>query len=83
MTCSTPARLYQERSNITISPAVGRCAHVALEVPLAALVLGGLFERDDARAARVEVLHEALDRAALAGGVAAFEQDDDLLRRSP
>ena len=26
MTRSTPARLYQERSNITISPAVGRCS---------------------------------------------------------
>src|SRR5215472_13310779 len=26
MTCSTPARLYQLRSKITISPAVGRCA---------------------------------------------------------
>ena len=26
MTCSTPARLYQERSNRTTSPAAGRCA---------------------------------------------------------
>ena len=26
ITCSTPARLYQERSNSTISPAAGRCA---------------------------------------------------------
>ena len=26
MTRSTPARLYQERSNITISPAAGRCS---------------------------------------------------------
>ena len=26
MTCSTPARLYQERSSRTISPAAGRCA---------------------------------------------------------
>ena len=26
MTRSTPARLYQERSNSTISPAAGRCA---------------------------------------------------------
>ena len=25
MTCSTPARLYQLRSNSTISPAVGKC----------------------------------------------------------
>jgi hypothetical protein len=53
--------------------------HVALEVPLAALELGGLLQRDHARAARVQVLHEALDRAALAGGVAALEQDHHLL----
>ena len=26
ITCSTPARLYQLRSNSTISPAAGRCA---------------------------------------------------------
>ena len=57
----------------------GQVLHVALEIPLAALDLGRLLQRDDARAARIEVLHEALDRAALAGGVAAFEQDDDLL----
>ena len=25
MTRSTPARLYQDRSNMTISPAAGRC----------------------------------------------------------
>ena len=25
ITCSTPARLYQERSNNAISPAAGRC----------------------------------------------------------
>ena len=34
-------------------------------------------------AARVEVLHEALDRAALAGGVAALEQDHQLLSGLP
>ena len=26
MTCSTPARLYHDRSNRTISPAAGRCS---------------------------------------------------------
>ena len=26
ITCSTPARLYQDRSNSVISPAAGRCA---------------------------------------------------------
>jgi hypothetical protein len=53
--------------------------HVALEVPLAALDLAGLLERDDARAAGVQVLHEALDRAALAGGVAPLEEDHHAL----
>ena len=48
---------------------------VAVEVPLASLGLGGLGERDDAGGARVEVLGEPLDRAALAGGVAALEED--------
>ncbi len=53
--------------------------HVALEVPLAALDFGRLLQRDHARAARIQVLHEALDRAALAGRVATLEQDHDLL----
>ena len=49
---------------------------VALEVPLRAFLLGGLLQRDDAGAARVEVLHEPLDGAALARGVAALEHHD-------
>ena len=57
----------------------GQVLHVALEVPLAALLLGRLLERDDARAPRVQVLHEALDRPALARRVAALEQDHDPL----
>ena len=40
ITRSTTARLYQERSNRTISPLVGQVSHVALEVPLAPLALG-------------------------------------------
>ncbi len=55
--------------------------HVALEVPLALLDRSRLLERDDARAAWVEMLHEALDRAALARRVTSFEQDDDALAR--
>ena len=58
---------------------VGRCADVALEVPLAALDVGGGGEGDDAGGAGVEVLGERLDGAALAGGVAALEDDDDAL----
>ena len=78
MTRSTPARLYQERSKNTISPRVGRLLHVALEVPLPAFDVAGLVEGHDPRRLWVEVLHEALDRPTLAGGVPAFEQDDDL-----
>ncbi len=52
---------------------------IALEIPLAAFNIAGLFKGDDACAARIEVFHETLDRAALAGGVASFEQDHDPL----
>ena len=52
---------------------------VALEVPLGLLALARLLQRHDLGAARVEVLHEALDRAALAGRVPALEEDDHLL----
>src|SRR4051794_26659763 len=51
---------------------------VAVEVPLAALGLGGLGERDDAGGTGVEVLGEPLDGAALARGVAALEEDQVL-----
>jgi hypothetical protein len=52
---------------------------IALEVPLRALAVGGLGQRDDTGHARIEVLHEALDGAALAGGVAALKQHHHLL----
>ncbi len=52
---------------------------VALEVPLSLFRVRGFFERDDASAARVEVLHEALDRASLTGGVASFKEDHHAL----
>ncbi len=50
---------------------------VTLKVPLASFGFGRLFQRDDPRAMRIQMLHEALDCAALAGGIAPFEQDDD------
>jgi hypothetical protein len=46
---------------------------VPLEEPLGLLPLGRRGEGGDARDARVEVLGDALDRAALACGVAALE----------
>ena len=54
---------------------------VALEVPLRALALGRRAEGDDADDARVRPLDDPLDRAALAGRVAALEQHDDLQAR--
>ena len=75
ITRSTPARLYQERSNSTISPGgrqVLRRSAGSTTGPARGRV--GLVKRDDPRVARVQVLHEALDRAALAGGVAALEE---------
>jgi hypothetical protein len=52
---------------------------VALEVPLRLLALGGLLQRDHVRAARVQVLGEPLDRAALARRVAPLEDHDQPL----
>ena len=51
---------------------------VPLPVPLRLLGLGGLGERDGPQAALVERGREPLDDAALAGGVAALEDDQDL-----
>jgi hypothetical protein len=46
-----------------------------MEVPLAALSVGRPGQRHHPRGPRVEVLHEALDRAALTGRVTILEQD--------
>ena len=53
--------------------------HIALEVPLRALAVVRRRQRRHPAHARVEPLRDALDDAALAGGVAALEQDHDLL----
>ncbi len=62
-------------------PACREVLDVALEIPLALFLFGRLLEGDDPGTAGVEVLHEALDRPALARGVAAFEEDHDPLSR--
>jgi hypothetical protein len=54
---------------------------VAMEIPLTTLCLCWLGQCDDSSCPRIEVFHEALDRAALAGRIAAFEQDH-MLRTS-
>ena len=51
---------------------------VALHVHLALLALGRRRQRDDAKHARAHALGDRLDRAALAGAVAALEHDADL-----
>ena len=50
---------------------------VALEIPLRALALARRRQRGDAADARIEALRDALDDAALAGGVAPLEQHHD------
>ena len=52
---------------------IGQVRAIALEVPLARFILGRLRKGRRARAARIEVLGEAADRAALAGRVTAFK----------
>ena len=79
MTRSTPARLYQERSNSTISPPAGRCGHVALKVPLGLLAVARRRQGHHPADPRVQALGDALDDAALAGRVAPFEDDDQLV----
>ena len=56
----------------------GQVGDVALEVPLRLLALGRRGKRDDAADARVRPLGDALDHAALAGGVTPLEDHDDL-----
>src|SRR6186713_281786 len=53
--------------------------HVALEVPLRALALVRRRKCRDTADAGIEALGDALDDTALAGGVSALEQYDDLL----
>jgi hypothetical protein len=50
---------------------------VALEIPLRPLFLCRRRERDHPAITRVEQRHDPFDDTALAGGVAAFEEDDD------
>ena len=78
MTRSTPARLYQLRSKMTISPAGRQMPHVALDVHLRFLALGRRGQRDDAKHARTDALGDRLDHPALAGAVAALEHDATL-----
>ncbi|OFC32717.1 hypothetical protein BAE27_10335 [Acidithiobacillus caldus] len=59
----------------------GQLLHITLEVPLSALFFRGFFQGHDPRPTGIEVLHEALDGATLAGGVATLENHDHPLSR--
>jgi len=56
----------------------GQVRYVALKVPLCPFSLGRNAKRHHARVAWVQRLHEALDGAALAGGVAPLKEGDNL-----
>jgi hypothetical protein len=53
----------------------GQVGHVALEVPLRALTVGRFLQRHHASTAGIQVLHEALDGAALAGRIAPLKEN--------
>ena len=57
-------------------PGGGEVRHVALKIPLRSLAFGRSGEGHYAADAWIEALGDALDSAALAGGVASFENDD-------
>ena len=54
----------------------GEMLHIALEVPLGLLLIGGGCQGHDPAAPRVERIGDALDRAALAGRVAPLKDND-------
>ena len=65
-----------EENDLTLG---GKVLDVALEIPLSALGVGRLGQRDDPCPARIEIFGETLNGATLAGGVAALEEHDDTL----
>jgi hypothetical protein len=78
MTRSTPARLYQLRSEEHHLAGGRQVLAVSLEVPLRLLSLSGRAQGHHSTDAGVEALDDALDDAALAGGIASLEDDHDL-----
>jgi hypothetical protein len=64
-------------------PGRGEVLEIALDVHLALLPFRGRGQCDDANDAWADTLSDRLDDAALAGRIAAFEDDDDALARMP
>src|SRR3546814_13958140 len=52
---------------------------MSLEIPLRPLDVGWLRDRDHAGSTGMEMLDESLDRPALTGSIATFEDDEHLL----
>ena len=57
----------------------GKMSEVTLYVDLGLLAVGGRRQRYEPEGARADALGQGADRSALAGSVAAFEDDDDPL----
>ena len=55
----------------------GQLFNVALSMELRLLPLGRRGEGDDAKDARADTLHDALNHAAFSGSVSSFENDDN------
>ena len=53
--------------------------HIALEIPLRLFAVARRRQRHHAHHARIEALGDALDDAALAGGIAPLEDHEDFL----
>ena len=53
--------------------------HIALEIPLALLAVGGRTEGHHLTAARIKRLGDPFDRAALTGGVTTLKQHDQAI----
>ena len=78
ITCSTPARLYQERSIRTISPAVGQMrSHSAGSMITTAFALRRRRQRDYPGKPRIQVLGDPLDCTPLTGCIPPLEDDED------
>src|SRR3954447_21837534 len=80
MTRSTPARCIRPVEEHHF-PGGGEVHHEALEVPLVLLAVAGLRQGHRPGVPGIEVLHEPLDRPALAGIVTALEQQHVLALR--
>ena len=77
MTFSTPARLYQLRSKMMISPAAGKSRMYRCMNICDFSRSEGRGKRNNAKHPRADALGNSLDRAAFARRIASLEDDDD------